>query len=571
MTIALSGWNTIRTPTREETAAHERAGSWRRTTFLDDLARHARERPGALAVAGHVGAAGGTSLTYAELQATVQRLAAGLVRLGVGRRDVVLLYLPNRWQLAPLYLACMRIGAVASPMIPALDARELRHVLVESGAKVCITVDDFGGADYGARLAEVAPPTLAHRVVIGDAARSGALPFESLLAGDTADATDADATDAGAADETGAAGELAGIEPAGPTEPVFLLYTSGTTGVMKGVVHCPNTLYAAARSVSVPHRLGPEDVIAVPNYMTHMAGATYAGLMPVLLGAASVVQDPSTDMGLLLDLIEAHRVTWVYGSPAYVADLIVQQRAKPRDTSSLHRIVSGSAPVQPGLIAEVREVFDVPLHTLWGMTENGAVTVTLPEDPPGWGAHSDGTPIPWMELRIEDADPDSGEGRLWVRGANQCLGYLNQRAVYEAALDADGWFDTGDIARPDGRDGIRITGRRADLINRASGQKVAALEVEAVLMRHPAVKDVCIVGYPDPAVPGGELVCAVVVPEGRPPALPELQEFLAAERMTRVRWPDRVQYVWQLPRNSIGKVLREPLRERLRLARRPRP
>jgi cyclohexanecarboxylate-CoA ligase len=133
-------------------------------------------------------------------------------------------------------------------------------------------------------------------------------------------------------------------------------------------------------------------------------------------------------------------------------------------------------------------------------------------------------------------------------------------------VDGDGFFDTGDLARDDGRGGIRITGRRTDLITRASGQKVSTLEVETILMRHPAITDVVLVGYPDPAVPGADLVCAVVVPAGTPPTVQDLRDHLAAEGTAAVLSPDRVQFVWELPKNSLGKVLREPLRRRLEAA-----
>lgn len=530
--------------TRDRFRAH---GWWREQTFLDDLARHAERRPGHPAIIGHDGQRQTRTLTYGDLAAVVTRLAAGLTGLGVGRGDVVVLYLPNVWQLAPLYLACLRIGAVASPVIPTLAGRELEHVVTASGARLCVTVPGFGDADLVERVRAV--PGLSHRVVIG-ASGPDLLDLDDLLVDPPADLP----------------------APGGPDDPVLLLYTSGTAGPMKGVVHSPNTLYAAARAVSVPHGLGADDVICIPNFMTHMAGATYAAWMPVLLGATSVVQHANTDMELLLDLIESHGITWTYASPSYLPPLLEAQRTHPRGVHSLLRITSGSAPVHPDLVAAVREVFELDLHTLWGMTENGTVTVTRPDDPEGWGAHSDGRAEEWMDLRI-DPDPETadGAGRLWVRGASQCLGYLDQRDIYESCLDADGWFDTGDLARDDGRGGIRITGRRTDIIVRGNGQKISTLEVESVLRRHPRIKDVALVGYPDPGLAGAELVCAVVVSDGAPTMLEELHDYLEGERMAAVLWPDRVQFVWQLPANAIGKVLRRPLRRRLEIASRPRP
>lgn len=537
-------WDTLRPPPAEQSKAFYADGWWRESTFLDDLDRHVQERPDHPAVIGYAGDALERTLTWADYGAAVTRFAAALTELGVGRGDVVALFLPNRWVLGPLYFACARIGAVTSPITPVLGDRELAHVLTESRAVVCVTADSLGGIDFDRRLAQVAPPTLRHRVVLGDAARTGALDFDEFFLRTEHDA---------GVDE---------IRPAGPDDPALLLYTSGTTGLMKGVVHSQNTLYAAARTVAETQGLGAGDVISVPNYLTHMAGTSFAITMPLLLGATTVMQDVNTDMDLFLDLVERHRVTWAYLSPAYLVNLLRIQREKPRDTSSLDRVVSGSAPVQPGLIRDVREVLDVPLHTLWGMTENGGVTLTRPGDPEGWGAHSDGSPMPWMQVKIA-AEPGEEVGRLLVRGASQTLGYVGQPEQYEATLDEDGWFDTGDLARDDGRGGIRITGRRADLITRASGFKVSTLELETMLIRLPSVADVVLVGYPDPQVPGADLVCAVVVPDGDPPTVHQLRDHLLGEGMAPVQCPDRVQFVWELPRNSLGKVLRTPLRLRL--------
>jgi cyclohexanecarboxylate-CoA ligase len=314
-----------------------------------------------------------------------------------------------------------------------------------------------------------------------------------------------------------------------------------------------------------------------------------AGYMPLMLGATAVLQDSNTDMELLLDIMAEHRVSFLYSAPGYVVKLLAGNQSRRRDTSALRNFVSGSAPIQPQLIAAVKDEFGVPLHALWGMTENGSVTLTRPDDPPGWAAHSDGRPDPFMQVKIvpqaEDSadrgpalplpdggstsgvpEPDRVVGRLLVRGSSQCLGYLGQKELYDGALDAGDFFDTGDLAYPDGRGGIRISGRRVDLITRASGQKVSTLEVEAVLMRHPAVTEAVLFGYPDPNVPGADLVCAIVIPDGVAPTLAELHAFLEAEKMARVLWPDRLQFARELPRTPLGKVRRNLLRERIEIS-----
>ncbi|MEQ0564487.1 AMP-binding protein [Amycolatopsis sp. NEAU-NG30] len=535
-------------------ARFREAGWWRDSTFLDDLADAARDRGDHPALIAHDEAGQATALSYAELASTVARFASALRELGVGRGDVVACYLPNLWLLAPLYLACHRVGAVSAPVFPVVGRRELGHVLEVTRAKVCVTVDKYGGHECAALLAEAAPETLAHRVVVGDAAATGALGFDEFFVHTPWE----ERTPVPEADRLG------------PDEPAQLLHTSGTTGRMKLVVHSQNTLYAAVRAVAEPHRLTRDDVISLPGIGTAMAGLTYGLYLPLFLGATGVVQKQTDDMDLLRDLIEAHHVTWLYTPPIFLVNLLAAQRKEARDTSSLKQIVTGSAPVHPQLSTDVREVFDVELHALWGMTENGAVTITRPDDPPGWAAHSDGSPTPWMDVRI-DTEPGAEAGRLLVRGASQCLGYLGGQEDYDSCVDADGWFDTGDLARPDGRGGIRIAGRRADIINRPDGMQVSTLEVETLLQRHPRIAEVVLVGYPHPDIPGGSKVCAVVVPVFPAISLAELHAHLASEGVAKAFWPDRVQFVAVLPKNSLGKVLRGPLRERLELAAAPRP
>jgi cyclohexanecarboxylate-CoA ligase len=545
-----SPWRDLGFRGPEQAARCYAAGWWREQGFTGDLAAAARKRPDHPAIFAYEGGQLARALSYAEFDALVNRFAAALTELGVRHGSVVVLYLPNRWQLSVLYLACNRIGAVVSPVIPTLGARELGQVLAYSQATTCVTMASYDGADYAARLAEVAPASLKHRVVIGDTDQAGVIGFDTFF------------TRTPWEDRH----PMAAVTPPGPDEPSLLIYTSGTTGLMKGVVHSQNTLYAAIRGESDPLGLGPGDVLCVPHYLAHMAGV-YGCYMAVMLGATNVIADPNTDMGLLLDLVASHRASYVYAAPAYALRLIEEQRRRPRNTASLRHFVSGSAPVTPELVTAVREVFGIELRALWGMTETGCTTITRADDPPGWAAHSDGSPVPWMEVRIEpDEESGAGSGQLLVRGASLCLGYLGQPDKYAECVDGDGWFSTGDLARDDGRGGIKIVGRRSDLITRANGQKVSTLEVESVLAAHPAVADVVLVGYPDPDVPGAELVAAIVVPEGDPPTIAEVRAHLAQARMAETLWPDRLMFARDLPRNSLGKVQRGELRERLEIA-----
>ena len=541
-------WDSVLRPSADLAARYRELGRWRSETILDDLARAVRTTPDKPAIVSYVNGKPGRTVSYAELGALVDRFAAALLELGVQRRDVVAIHLPNSWVLSPLYLACARIGAVAAPVPVVFGFRELGIVLRNTGAKVCIVADSYNDIDYVQRLADAAPDGLVHRVVLRrstPAPPEGHLDFDEFFVNTPWEQTHS----------------LTGLPVPDADDVSFVLFTSGTSGTSKGVIHSHNTLYAAASALPAIWGWDAGTVVSVPSQLTHLAGLIFSAYMSVVLGGTSVVQDDA-DMGLLLDLIARHGVTYVYAAPVFYMGLIAEQRKSPRDLSSLRKGISGSAPIPPQLIAEVREVLGIELGTLWGMTENGPVTVTKPDDPQGWGAHSDGSLVTGSELRI-DAEADEQIGRLLVRGPSQCLGYLNQKEVYQACLDADGFFDTGDMARPDGRGGIRITGRRDDLIIRQRGGKIPTLEVEAVLLRHPQIREVALIGYPDPEAPGAELPCAVIVPEGEPPTVAQLNEYLDGLGMTWWNWVDRIQVRDSLPRNSLGKVQRPILRQEL--------
>jgi cyclohexanecarboxylate-CoA ligase len=539
-------WSDLASPSPEQAARFYAAGWWRKQTFVDDLAAAVRDRGEHTAIVAYQDGQLARSLTYAELGTLVARYAAALTELGVSRGSVVALHLPNRWQLSVLYLACHRIGAIIAPLRIYFGVRELGHALAASQASVCVTVDRYDGADCAARLADAAPATLRHQVILGGGGSAGTIDFDSFF--------------------TGTAWEerhpLPGAAPGGPDDPSVLLFSSGTTGQPKGVVHSANTLYAAFRGEMVPLGLGPDDVLCSPHHLAYLA-AMYGCYMAVMLGATHVMTDPNADMGALLDAMAAQRVSYVYAAPALVRGLLDEQRAHPRDTSSLRLLVTGSAPIPAQLPGAVREVLGVELRALWGMTENGCVTITRADDPPGWAAHSDGSPVPWMDVRVEPAEDGGDAGRLLIRGASMCLGYLSQPDAFAACFDGSGWFDTGDLARSDGRGGIKLAGRRSDWITRGGGFKIPVLEVEAALLTHPAVAGVVLVGYPD--APSGELAAAVVVPvlDTSPPDLDELRQHLAAAGMTRMQWPDRLIYARELPMDSLGKVQRGELQTRL--------
>ncbi|MGI5171121.1 AMP-binding protein [Spirillospora sp. CA-253888] len=521
------------------------SGWWRDETFLDDLRRAALATPDRTAlVSRHVAGGPRETLTWAELADTVERLAAGLAAIGVRRGDVVAAQLPNGWRFVALTLACARIGAAIGPIVPIMRRREVEFALRLTGSPVYVAAAEWRGFSYGDMAAEIAAelPGLRHRVLVGAPGDGGpgVLDFDrDLLHGDRTPVP-ADAA-------------------AGPDDAFQVIFTSGTTGEPKGVVHSHNTLYAMNRAQADVLHLTGDTVTAMGSPTTHQAGFTWNFLMPLLLGATSVQVD-SWDADAMLRILEEERVGFFMGAPTFLADLIEAQRRTPRDLSRLGVFATGSAPIPPVVVEQAREVLGCRLYALWGMTENGCVTITRPEDPPMRAAESDGTPVPGMEVRVSGADAN-GVGALQVRGASQCLGYFRRPEVYAESLTPDGWFDTGDLARDDGHGGIRIAGRVKDLISRGA-EKIPVVEVEAALLRHPDVRDVAVVGYPDERL--GERACAVLVCPGSRPSLADLQAHLAELGMAKQYWPERLEFADALPKTPSGKIQKFVVRERLR-------
>ncbi|WP_034486826.1 AMP-binding protein [Actinomadura oligospora] len=529
---------------------YRRRGWWRDETFLDDLRRHTREHPGKAAViARRIGSGDTRTLDYAELGLLTDRCAGALAELGVRPGDTVAVQLTNGWELTVLALGCLRAGAQICPLLPVYRERELAAYLGLTESRVFVTPAEFGGEDrarLGLRLAADLP-SLEHVVVAGETTSEGVHDLHEFFFETPWEKT----------------ADLDGRAELGPDDPYLTLFTSGTTGEPKGVLHSQNTLYAPIRGEAEVFDLGATDVIAMVAAYTHYTGFVRGMLMPLALGGTAVFQD-TTDGAAMADLLAEHKVTYMYAPPHFLRPLVDAQRAEPRDLTALRWVVGGSAPIPTQLVQDVEEVFGRRLFSLWGMSENGAVTISRPDDPVDWAAHSDGSPIADMEFRI---DPHPGQredtGVLWVRGPTQCLGYLRRDELYASFCDEDGWFDTGDLARHDGRGGIRIAGRAKDTVFR-NGFFVPTTEMEEILTRHPAVQEAAVIGLP--VLDGADqMICAVIRPtaHGDGITLEEARTLLRDAGMTAFFWPERLELVDTLPRAAAtGKVRKVELQER---------
>ncbi len=511
---------------------------WPDRLITDYLDRNLEERPQALAVVDENSMTGERdALSYAELGRRVDCLAAGLARLGLKRGDVLSFQLPNWWQFTALHLAAMRLGAITNPLMPIFRERELLFMLSLAETKIFVVPRSFRGFDYRAMAVALRPklPALQRVLVIGG---EGEEAFESLL------------------EEPG---DVSG-SPATADEVIQVQFTSGTTGEPKGVMHSSNTLISALTPYAERLGLSRSDVFLMASPMAHQTGFMYGLMLPIVLGAKAVLQDIWSPQKAA-DLVAAERVSFTMAATPFLADLTAEAERRPADFRSLRIFLSAGAPIPRVLVRRAAEHLGAAIISAWGMTENGAVTTTKPEDPAEKVFETDGCALPGMEIRIVDEErrvlPAGVEGRLEVRSCSNFAGYLKRPEWY--TIDAQGWFDSGDLARMDKEGYVRLTGRTKDIVIRG-GENIPVVEVEGLIYRHPAVAEAAIVAMPDARL--GERACAFVVTrEGRPLSLAELSEFLLAQKIAKPYLPERLEILSALPKTPSGKIQKFRLRE----------
>ena len=542
-----------------ESVRFRAGGWWRDRTYLDDFDEVVESRPDKVAIVAHrhASVAPPTALSYRQLARYVDRFAGGLVDCDVRPGDVVSVQLPNDWHFAALALACARIGAVVNPLVPILRERELRYILGLTGSPVMVVPDSFRGHDYTGMLdrvlADLDRPT--RGFAVGAERPVGRVePFGPAFL----DRRWEDETDRAALAD----------RALGPDDLAELQFTSGTTGEPKGVMHTSNTIHAGTLAFGVTAGLTADDSILMPSTLGHQTGFLVGVMLPLTTGMKVVYQDV-WDAEVFCRLADDEAITFSAGATPFLSDITAECARRGSPLQSMRSYVCAGAPIPPALVAPSRSSGIGDLIAVWGMTENGAVTMTRPGDPPEVVADSDGQPVAWMDIRIVDDDGHEvavgDTGRLLTRGASQTAGYFRRPEMYDQQLLADpaggdAWFDTGDLARrrPDG--GIRIAGRTKDLVIRG-GENVPVVEVEALLFDHPRVREVAVIGYPDERL--GERACAVVVPNGEPLSLADLTAVLAEAGMAKQFWPERLELIDDMPKTASGKIQKFHLREKL--------
>ncbi|MBL8483624.1 MAG: AMP-binding protein, partial [Rhodocyclaceae bacterium] len=448
----------------------------------------------------------------------------------------------NWWEFVVLVLACARIGAVSNPVMPIFRQHELRFMLNFCESKVFVVPKLYRGYDHEdmarGMLADL--PHLQHLVVAGG---TGADSFDALLQRDGLPAP--------------------GGHGLAPDDVCLLMYTSGTTGEPKGVMHTSNTLFSNLFAYAERMELGGGEVILASSPLAHLTGYGYLATLPVLLNATTVLQDV-WDAKRALEIARAEQVTFSMASAIFVNDLCLAVEAGAAPVPSWRNFNCAGAPIPPVVIERAASLLGLRVCSAWGMTENGAVTVTEPARAAEKSGCSDGRPLPGMEVKVVDVAgqplPPGEVGDLYVRGASLFAGYLKRPQLN--ATDAQGWFNTGDRAFIDAEGYIRISGRTKDVVIRG-GENIPVAQIENLLYKHPSISAVAVVGFPDRRY--GERVCAfVALKPGCRFSFEDMTAHLTAQQLTKQYFPERLEVLQQMPQTASGKLQKFKLREMAR-------
>jgi cyclohexanecarboxylate-CoA ligase len=545
------------TLTQQRIDRHTRAGHWLGRTITDYLDEAAAATPDKIAFVDPR-----RRITYAELRQEVDRCALGLLELGVAPGDVVSFQLPNWIEWIIVHYAASRIGAISNPLIPIYREREVGFMVGLAKSKVIVVPARFRGFDYPSMIDKLRGdwPTLEHVLVVDAEAPIAGPSFDTGPGRGTSSWAEFLATPW---HERRDPAELARLRP-DPNDVTLLIFTSGTTGEPKGVMHTHNTVVAANNPL--PQRLGitPDSVIHMASTLAHLTGFLYGARLPVQVGATGILQD-IWDPKRFVELVAEHSITYTSAATPFLHDLLAAPNLDDHDVSSLVRFCCMGAPIPRALVREAR----VKLPGLvvlggWGQTEEGLVTLGIPGDPDEKIIDTDGYPWPGMALRVVDEAgtelPPGTEGRLQVTGPFLFVGYAERLEMTRESFDGD-WFDTGDLARIDADGYLSISGRTKDVIIRG-GENIPVAYLENVLYEHPRIDAVAVVGVPDPRLQERACAC-VVLGQGAQFSFEDMQRFLAEKGVAKQYWPERLEVLTELPVTATGKIQRFQLRNRV--------
>jgi fatty-acyl-CoA synthase len=505
----------------------------------------------------------GIRWTYAELQRYADHLAAGFLELGLVPGDRLGIWSPNRAEWAVVQFAAAKAGLILVNINPAYRVLELEHVLRTAGCKALVTAARFKSSDYLEMIEILAPglargastlaserlPSLRHVIVLDEGENPVYMSYRDLLA----------------------CGESAGTEalrkiPIGCDDAVNIQFTSGTTGMPKGVTLSHHNLLNNALQVGEATGIGLADRVCIPVPLYHCFGMVMGNLACLAHGATMVYPSEAFDPLEVLRAVATERCTHLYGVPTMFISILGHERFGAFDLSSLRGGIMAGAPCPAEVMKAVIGQMNMAEVTIaYGMTETSPVSFqTRRSDPFAARVETVGRVMPHLEVKIVDDQgsivPRGESGELCTRGYSVMCGYWGEEKKTREVLDEAGWMHSGDLATIDEEGYCRIVGRIKDLVIRG-GENISPREVEEYLYRHPAVRDVQVIGVPD-AKFGEELCAWIILRSGESASDDDIRTFCRGQ-IAHFKIPRYIKFVESFPVTATGKVQKYVMREQM--------
>lgn len=489
----------------------------------------------------------GIRQTWSEFVATVDQVAKGLMGLGIEAGDRVAMWSPNFAEWIYIQFATAKIGAIQVNVNPAYRTSELEYALTQSGARILVTCTSYLTSEYGSMVEEVAPKVATlERTIYFDTDDWA----ELLAAGESVSNEDLAARSASLnADDA-----------------INIQYTSGTTGFPKGATLSHNNILNNANFVGSKCAYDETDRICIPVPFYHCFGMVMGNLACAVYGSTMVIPCPTFDPAAVLKTVEEERCTSLYGVPTMFIAELGHESMSSTDLSSLRTGIMAGSPCPIEVMRRVIDEMNMSEVTIaYGQTETSPVsTQTSTTDPVEVRVSTVGQVLPHMEAKI--INPDSGEvvergesGEYCTRGPHVMIGYWQDPEKTAAAIDADGWMHSGDLATMDNDGYVNIVGRIKDLIIRG-GENIYPREIEEFLYTHPLIADAQVIGVPD-AKYGEEIAAWVQLEDGAQLDSDELREWCKG-KIAHFKVPRYVSFVTDFPMTVTGKIRKVEMREK---------
>jgi acyl-CoA synthetase len=491
---------------------------------------------------------GEESITYASIADEARRLITGLQALGLRQGDVISFQLPNWREAVVLDIAASAMGLINNPIIPIYRDRELRFILKDARTKLVYIPEQIRSLEFPSMFAALKPelPDLEHIVTVrAQNDYDGMLRYENLIANEPV--------------------SLDQLPVVDPNSIKAILYTSGTTGDPKAVLHSHNTLARVIQN-SVDHwELDASDVMLMPSPVTHITGYGSGMVLPFVTDVKSALM-PRWDADAAVKFIQQVNATCSVGATPFLTELIAAAQRHNTGLPSMRYFACGGAAVPPQLIHQCFEVLDnCAAFRVYGSTETPIITGGFVKaGQQKLSAETDGE-IYAYDVKILDDDgvelPLGEDGEIAAKGAGMMLGYANEEQN-AASHTSDGYFLTGDIGHITNDNGILITDRKKDIIIRG-GENLSAKEIEDVLHDNPLIKEAAVVSMPHKRL--GEGVCAYIIQvPGSTLDIGQIIEFAGKAGLAKQKLPQHIELVDDLPRTASGKVKKDILRKRIK-------